>query len=109
MYEEFPDVITFQSYVEQSNGEGGKTYKWVDEFTAAAHVQPISQEEYYKAQQLQTPIGYNIYTPYDDRIDKKMRVIYRGKIVTFIGDPVDLSGLQEITRIKGKEDGAYVG
>ncbi|AYD80966.1 head-tail adaptor protein [Bacillus phage Ray17] len=102
-YEEFPHVVVFQSYQAIKDSGGGKTYEWQDEFSSEAHVQPVSQNEYYTAMQLETPIGYNVYVPYDDRINGKMRIVHDGRIINFVGDPSDLSGLKEKIRIKGKE------
>lgn len=100
----YPHTVTFQQYVEVSDGGGGYTKEWSDLLTTEAHVQPISGQEYAQAQQLTNPIDHNIYFPYQEGVTGSMRAYWidRGKTLDIQSEPLDQGGMGEILLVKAK-------
>jgi len=96
----YPHVIDVESFISTDDGMGGSTEEWSVVLTAIeAHVQPISGNEYYQAQQIQNPVEVDIFTPYNEVISSSMRVKHDGKILN-IKSVLDQGGMNEVLLLK---------
>lgn len=78
---EYPHEITIESFTKIDDGGGGYTEEWSTFATSEAFVVPLSGTEFYRAQQTQNPVDYDIYLPYREDITPSMRVVFREKII----------------------------
>lgn len=104
MFDMFPHSITFQEKKQVSDGGGGYTESWVDAFSSDAHVQPITGNTRFQAQQLETPINTRVYIPSNQAIKSSMRIVWHDRndtIITLKSDPIDQGGLGENSMIEG--------
>lgn len=99
MADEFPHEIQIEYKERVSDGGGGWEEKWLLLKDAVAHVQPISGQQYYFAQQMRNPVELDIYTPYDPEIRPQMRVIHDG-VIMLIEAVLDQGGMAEILLLK---------
>lgn len=99
MDDEFPHEIQIEYKERIPDGGGGWEEKWVPLKTTVAHVQPISGQQYYFAQQMRNPVELDVYTPYDTEIRPQMRVIHEGAIMP-IEAVLDQGGMAEILLLK---------
>lgn len=102
MSEEYPHVITFQSFQPIPDGGGGYEEGWTDFLTTEAFVCPVSSNERYQAQQTQSPISHSIFYPYQTGVKPDMRVIHGDDILTLHSKPIDQGGQGEILMVKAE-------
>lgn len=98
----YPHTVTFQQYVEVSDGGGGYTKDWEDIFTTQAHVQPVSSKEIVQAQQVDAPINHKIFYPYQEGVKENMRAQYNGKTLELKSNPLDQGGLGEVMMVMAR-------
>lgn len=104
MVDEFPHEISIY-YSERVQDEGGGwENKWrLLKEAIAAHVQPISGQQYYFAQQLRNPVVMDVYIPFDPAIKPQMRIVYRG-IPMMIEAVLNQGGMDEIMLLKCRRE-----
>lgn len=100
MVDEFPHEISIYYSDRVPDGGGGWENKWrLLKEAIAAHVQPISGQQYYFAQQLKNPVDMDVYTPFDPDIKPQMKVVHRGNSM-MIEAVLDQGGMDEIMLLK---------
>ncbi|PAD36352.1 hypothetical protein CHH48_05570 [Terribacillus saccharophilus] len=101
-YDEFPHEIIFQQEVQGgSDGLGGWIPGgWQDFDTSEALVTPVSSREIAQAEQTRNPIDYEVYYPYRTDIEPSMRVMYEGKVLSIVSEPMDQGGQHEVMLIE---------
>lgn len=103
MVDEFPHEISIY-YSERVQDEGGGwENKWLPLKEAIAHVQPISGQQYYFAQQLRNPVVMDVYIPFDPAIKPQMRIVHRG-IPMMIEAVLNQGGMDEIMLLKCRRE-----
>jgi SPP1 family predicted phage head-tail adaptor len=96
----YPHLIDIERFVSVDDGMGGHTEEWTPYLTdVEAHVQPITGNEYYQAQQIQNPVQVDIYTPFNGAIRADMRVIYNGETLS-IKSVLDQGGMNKVLLLK---------
>lgn len=92
---EFPHLITIQKMAKVPDGSGGHVEDWVTFKEVNAHVQPISGDSFFKAQQIESKINHKVFIDYDNTITNNARLIFEDKILT-VNSIIDQGGLNEL-------------
>jgi SPP1 family predicted phage head-tail adaptor len=71
--------VTIRSKTQISDGAGGWKDSWVEVATVWASVEPLSGNEFFKAQQLQYSISHKVTIRYKAGITPKMDILYHGR------------------------------
>lgn len=99
LFEEFPHVVTLQTYSKVPDGAGGYEQTWSDVLTIDAFMDTPSSREIFAAMQLQNPLDRNLYYSYRTDIDEKMRCTCEGETYELIGRPQDQGGMHEVMKV----------
>ncbi len=107
----WPHTVIFQVETEghQDDGGGWVPGGWQDFLTTEAHVQPITGNQRFQAQQLETPINHKIYYPAQDGVKPNMRVKWldrtdvdgNPKEINLQSDPIDQGGMGRVYMVEG--------
>lgn len=97
---EYPHDFVIEKETEVSDGAGGKMKDWNTFKDAVGHVQPLSGETFFKAQQLESKVNYKVFMDYDEEIlmehkTQKLRVFHNQNPFN-IDSIIDQGGLGEI-------------
>lgn len=99
LHDEFPHVVTFQTYTKVPDGGGGYTQRWADVLTIDAFMDTPSSKELFEAMQLQNPLDRNLYYEYRTDINEKMRCTFEGETYELVGKPQDQGGQHEVMKV----------
>lgn len=98
LYDEYPHMVTFQTFAKVPDDAGGHEQLWTDVLTISAFMDTPSSKELFTAMQLQNPLDRNLYYPYRTDINEKMRCICEGEMYELIGKPQDQGGQHEVMK-----------
>lgn len=99
LLDEYPHLVTFQTFTKVSDGGGGHEQKWVDVLTIDAFLDTPSSREIFEATRLENPMDRNLYYPYRRDINEKMRCSCEGETYELIGKPQDQGGQHEVMKV----------
>lgn len=99
---EFPHVVTFKKLVKVADGGGGFKDGYIDFLTTEAFVCPVSSNERYQSMQIQNPVDYSLFFPYQVGVTSDMQAYWHDRDIALKikGKPVDQGGQGEILMVK---------
>lgn len=96
--------VTWQEKIQAPDGGGGYTYTPNDVVTTRAFIKPISTNERFFAQKIESDISHRIYIRYRTDINPAMRINYGGRLfqVKGIMDIEEQNKWLEISAVEGE-------
>lgn len=76
--------VTLQELVKTDDGYGGIAETWRDVATVWAAVEPLSGDERYAAQQVQSDLTHRVTIRYRAGVRPQMRVMYAGRVLQIV-------------------------